>query len=73
MDLQMMVLCAGMERTQMQWRVLLGKAGFGCGGVRRGGGGGGGGCFCCEGGVMGLGGGRMGGLMRFPSTITLEA
>lgn len=36
-------------------------------------GGGGGGCFCCEGGVMGLGGGRMGGLMRFPSTITLEA
>jgi len=30
----------------------------------------GGGCFCCEGGVMGLGGGRMGGLMRFPSTIT---
>jgi len=36
-------------------------------------GGGGGGCLCCEGGVMGLGGGRMGGLMRFPSTITLEA
>ena len=40
MDLQMMVLCAGMERTQMQWRVLLGKAGLGGVRVYEGGGGG---------------------------------
>lgn len=30
MDMQMMVLCAGMERTEAQWRVLLGEAGLGC-------------------------------------------
>ncbi len=31
MDMQVLVLCAGMERTQMQWRLLLGKAGLGGG------------------------------------------